>query len=123
MGRFFEPPNIITAQVNNKNGQYKTINVPPASDEDLNLFLRRRQIVNVTRELVRETTPPCWMFCVEYLDGAQLSDASDKRDHKSWSGKSNSRIIFSIRLLNAFRRVPARSGAGTPAATGVSEAR
>ena len=69
--------------------QIKTFTVPIHDDgsfaEELNRFLRSRQVLEVDREFVQDGSRSCWCFCVRYLErsGSGTKSANKKRiDYK-----------------------------------------
>ena len=71
--------------------QYHIVMIPasgtPASQDDLNAFLRGHKVTSVSKALEVVAGSPVWCFCVEWLEGAPVPSAvrgqrSKKIDYK-----------------------------------------
>jgi len=88
--------------------QYKVFSIPLFEGEELmeemNRFLRGHKVIQVQRQLLPEVQPPCWTFCVEYLDvtdtrSPQQWHRKEKVDYKSVLDESTFKVFSRLREI------------------------
>ncbi len=55
------------------------INSNTAAEEELNLFLRSKKILNTDAQLVTGVEGTCWCFCIRYIEAATERPKDRKR--------------------------------------------
>lgn len=69
-------------------------------NEELNVFLRSKKILQVQKEFHSNTTEACWCFCISYVDNITMASRTKaKIDYKEVLDKASFERFSSMRLI------------------------
>ncbi len=89
--------------------QFKIFAIACSGDDEvearLNLFLKRRRIVHVERQVVNIENQTCWSFCVEYLDDGDALPTNFSNGKKHSAARVDYRELLSDEDFTIFAKL------------------